>query len=202
MLVAPFAPLARGSLRNLRLSPPQSCWTERMSHRYTPSILPLTMHGYACPAPVHERYTLIAAKNPDRYTADIRPTVRLDACGSVHPRPMHTRIREPSPISRPWNTGSGAALGLSVGLSAITTGLSTTRNRHPSADLVVTTQGGDVFMPADQLLPGSIPSGKRSRPLPNCMISPPPSSSAPRFSTPPAAAPMPGMTRPRPRSRR
>jgi len=138
MLVAPFAPLAPGSLRNPRLPPPDSCWTERVSHRYTPTVLPLAMRGYACPTPVHGRYTLLAAENTDRYTTGIRPMVRLGPRGSVCPRPMHA----PEYRSLRRHPRARTVFGLSVELSAITSGLHTTRNRHAKADLVVTTVRG------------------------------------------------------------
>ncbi len=35
-------------------------------------ILPLAMQGYACPTPVHGRYTLVVAANTDRHTTDMR----------------------------------------------------------------------------------------------------------------------------------
>lgn len=63
MLSAPLAPLACNSLRNH--GPPllRSCWTERMSNRYTPSSMSLNIHGYAYPAPIHGPCTLLAAES-------------------------------------------------------------------------------------------------------------------------------------------
>ena len=89
MLVTPLVRLARPFGYGRRLWAPCSCWTERMSHRYTPAILSLAMQGYACPTPIHGRYTLVAAENTDRYTTGIRPMVRLNARASVCPRLMH-----------------------------------------------------------------------------------------------------------------
>ena len=80
MLVAPFAPLAPGSLRKHRPWPPDSCWFKRMSHRYTLGILPLAMQGYAWLTPVHGRYTLLATCNGHRCTPGYGSLRR-------HPRP-------------------------------------------------------------------------------------------------------------------
>ena len=72
-LHTPRIPDAGGAIRTLGMHfrvqaplwPPSSCWTERMSHRYTPSILPLAMQRYACPTPIHDRHTpIIIASTP------------------------------------------------------------------------------------------------------------------------------------------
>ena len=61
----------------LSAQPSPSAATVLLDRAYAAStyadILPLAMHGYACPTPIHGRYTLVAAENADRYTTDMRP---------------------------------------------------------------------------------------------------------------------------------
>ncbi len=67
-LRVPFADLRR-------LWPPGFCWSERMSHRYTPIIVALTAQGGACRTPTYGRNATEHGVNTDRYTTDIRRTM-------------------------------------------------------------------------------------------------------------------------------
>ena len=94
-LRVPFADLRR-------LWPPGFCWSERMSHRYTPIIVPLTAQGGACRTPTYGRNATEHGKNTDRYTTDIRRTM-----GVAAPLPAFSMA---DARCRSWNSRLGIAL--------------------------------------------------------------------------------------------
>ena len=71
-LCVPFADLRR-------LWPPGFCWSERMSHRYTPNIVALTAQGGSCRTPTCGRNATEHGINTDRYTTDIRRSTGVAA---------------------------------------------------------------------------------------------------------------------------
>ena len=91
---APRAPMADAFLRNRRLPTPRSCWTERMSHRYTPPSCP-----WPCTAAlVLHRYTTDTRLSLPKTRTDTRPTCAYDGRFSG---PYTPEWREPSPKSPP-----------------------------------------------------------------------------------------------------
>ena len=94
-LCVPFADLRR-------LWPPGFCWSERMSHRYTPIIVALTAQGGACRTPTCGRNASEHGKNTDRYTTDIRR-----ATGVAAPLPAFSMA---DARRRSWNSRLGIAL--------------------------------------------------------------------------------------------
>ena len=88
-LRVPFADLRR-------LWPPGFCWSERMSHRYTPIIVALTAQGGACRTPTYGRNATEHGINTDRYTTDIRLTTRTPPPLAAFATDGHARAARPN----------------------------------------------------------------------------------------------------------
>ncbi len=84
------------------------CWTERISHRYTPILIALSSHDRACPAPTYAKH----AKNTGRHTTDIRG-IRLRRRPRLRMSTTDIRRTLVSFTTRPWppvhRSGPGAA---------------------------------------------------------------------------------------------